>query len=318
MADHVQQIVHMSLVAVTLETVYRVGSMFTGTTIAGGGGGGSPGTSSSFWWDGGHVFLVSYILCLLTQLAGFKDYEVVSKSAWFRLSLSVMHGLDGFAALLIGVSMYYRSTVGLWVGLVVITKVFLIHVLNRMILGKKTSEDSLLAEWTQTTKSFLHHVSSFLFIQEPLEIAITTVWRFVSMSGHALLVLRGRASPLIIDRMNWGVALLRIAINLLVLLGCLVDLPLRRSFGRSAVGHVSYMMVRFGPVFKTGSMYLCEEEKELWGKSSERQKVALLMAGQHVCLAVELVLLAATSALFLCVRVGLLLEDVGMLSEHRA
>ena len=111
--------------------------------------------------------------------------------------------------------------------------------------------------------------------------------------------------------------MLRIAINLSVLLGCVVDLPLRRYFGRSAVGHISYMMVRFGPVFKTGSMYLGEEDKELWGKASERQKVALLLGGQHVCLAVELVLLAATSALFLVVRVGLLLEDVGALSEHR-
>ena len=290
--DFTESIVVFCLVAVFLETAYRIASI-----------------DHEFWWQGGHSFLLSFGLCLMTQLMQIKD-STVEKSVLFRSLLSILHGMDGMAALLIGLSIYFRSIVGLWIGLIIITKIFLIHVLNRMILGKKT-DGGILAECTQTTKSFLHHVSSFLFIQEPTEIIITTVWRFVSMSGHALLVLRGKVSSITVYRLNWMVAILRIIILLGLFVGCLYDKTLRCSFGRSAVGHITYMMVRFGPVFRSGSMYLDAKEKEAWSEVSECGKVCRLVTGQpNMFMALELCLLLATSTLFGIMRLSMLVDDV--------
>ena len=290
-----ENIVVVCMVAVFLETAYRIASM-----------------DKEFWWQGGHAFLFAFGLCLMTQLMQIKDISSVEKSIVFRSLLSVLHGMDGVAALLIGLSIYFRSIVGLWIGLIIITKIFLIHVLNRMILGKKT-DGGILAECTQTTKSFLHHCANFLFIQEPTEIMITTMWRFVSMSGHALLVLRGKVSPITVYRLNWIVAILRIVILLGLFVGCLYDKTLRCAFGRSAIGHITYMMVRFGPVFHSGSMYLDAKEKEAWSEVSECGKVYRIVTGQpNVFMALELCLLLATSTLFGVIRLCLLLNDVTM------
>ena len=296
--DFTESIVVVCFVAVFLETAYRIASM-----------------DHDFWWQGGHAFLCSFGLCLMSQFLQIKD-SAVEKSIVFRSLLSVLHGMDGMAALLIGLSIYFRSIVGLWIGLIIISKVFLIHVLNRMILGKKT-DGGILAECTQTTKSFLHHCANFLFIQEPTEIIITTIWRFVSMSGHALLVLRGKVSPSTVYRLNWIVAILRIVIVLGLFVGCLYDKTLRCAFGRSAIGHITYMMVRFGPVFRSGSMYLDAKEKEAWILHSECGKVYRIAMGQpNIFMSMELCLLFATSVLFGIVRLGLLYVDITIALRH--
>jgi hypothetical protein len=179
MDEVITNIVHLSLGGVFCEVIYRISSaaIVTANENNYNGENGHP-----YWFEGGYIFLISYILCIITQLSGFKDITYISKSESFRSLLSILHGLDGFAALLIGMSLYYKSKIGLWLSLIMITKIFLIHLLNRLILAKK-SDLGLLAECTQTTKSYLHHVSSFLFISHPTEIVITTLWRTISMTG---------------------------------------------------------------------------------------------------------------------------------------
>jgi hypothetical protein len=140
-----------------------------------------PTTAGGFWVAGGITFLLSYGLCLITVFLGFREWSF-TKHTLFRNALSAMHGLDGLAALIMGLSMYYRSIAGLWVGILIITKCFLLHMMNRMILANKKA-DGVWAEITQTSKSYLHHVASFLFLENPTEILITACWRTLSMSG---------------------------------------------------------------------------------------------------------------------------------------
>ena len=259
-----------------------------------------------YWTQGGHIFFYSYILCLLTQLMDFKNIKWITASVYFRSALSFLHGLDGVAALLIGLSMYYESEVGLWISSIMITKFFLIHLLNRLILAKKSDTD-IWVECTQTTKSFLHHVSSFLFICHPTEIIITSIWRTVSMTGHATLVLRGKWKPDTIMKVSYILAQMRILVVFGILLICAVNSEVREAFGRSAVGHISYMMVRAGPVFKTGAIYLNDDEKITWNGCSDGEKMAHLIKGTYPMLSVELALLSFTSAFFFAMRIYTLL-----------
>lgn len=166
--------------------------------------------------------------------------------------------MDGVAAAIIGISMFYRSTFGLVIGMLIITKVFLLSRLNRMILGKTTDETDIFTELSHTSKSFIHHVGSFLFIDSSEELILTTCWRAISMSGHAMLVLRRSPhfTPQQIKQANWILAYIRILFVCFILYRCMTDVHVRESFGRSAVGHISYMSVRFGPVFQLGYVYV--------------------------------------------------------------
>lgn len=292
----INNIVHFSLGCVCLEIVYRVFS--------------SNALNVVYWNDGGLIFFYSYTLCILTQLLGFKDLTIISKSEYFRSTLSLLHALDGVAALLIGISLYYRNKIGLWMSLLMITKFFLIHLVNRLILAsKKDNNNTMLAEFTQTTKSFLHHVASFLFISNPTEIIITSIWRTISMTGHATLVLRGRLDPKIISKINWFLAYVRILMVIFIIVTCVVNIEVRDSFGRSAVGHIAYMMVRLGPVYITGSMYLNDKEKLIWMNSTEKQKIQDLLTGKYFWFSIEMVLLVFCSIYFAYLRISLLMSD---------
>ena len=295
MDDAIANTVHASIVCIALEAVYRKLIPAVDSELP------------QFWMRGGYIFFYTYVLCIFTQLIDFKVFKSITTSKLFRATLSWLHGLDGLAALLIGVSIYYKSEVGLWIGSIMITKIFLIHLLNRLILAKKCDQGTF-AECTQTTKSFLHHVSSFLFICNPTEIVITTIWRTISMTGHSTLVLRGKWKPETISIVSWILAYMRIAIVTSLLIICYLNNDLRDSFGRSAVGHISYMMVRAGPVFKTGAIYLNDEQKLVWNEFSDDQKLYHLLKGTHLMLSVELLLLTFTSLFFATVKVSLLLR----------
>lgn len=294
MDSAISRIVHASIGCIAVEALYRRFSPQTRNDLP------------QYWTQGGHIFFYSYILCLLTQLMDFKNIKWITTSVLFRSTLSFLHGLDGVAALLIGLSMYYESEVGLWISFIMITKFFLIHLLNRLILAKPCTTD-IWGECTQTTKSFLHHVSSFLFICHPTEIIITSIWRTVSMTGHATLVLRGVWKPDSIAKISSILAQMRVFVVSGILFICLVNSEIREAFGRSAVGHISYMMVRAGPVFKTGAVYLNNDEKIAWSRCSDGEKMVQLIKGTYPMLSVELALLSFTSAFFFAMRIYTLL-----------
>lgn len=303
----VKSIVHSSLLLVAVEYYLTLSSH-------------SQYEHYEYWIYGGKSFLVAYVLCILSEVFSFKDLTFV-KSTRFKNVLSVLHGSDGLAAFLIGVGIKLRSKLLLWIGLLIMTKFFLIHLLNRMILANKKA-DNLIDGVTQTSKSFLHHIASFLFLYEssPMPtisedpyffmgdaILLTTLWRTISMSGHAILVLRGRLESKKLSQLSWALAYLRNAFMLYLLLRCLVDPHLRESMGISAVGHIAYMAVRVGPVFKLGSMYLSAEEKEEWVSMSDWKKLkALFYEGKHPWLAFEIILLVSLIILFLSIRLSYL------------
>lgn len=45
----------------------------------------------------------------------------------------------------------------------------------------------------------------------------------------------------------------------------------------SSVGHLSYMVVRLGPVYQLGGTFLSEHNKEEWKKHSNTKKIDLLL-----------------------------------------
>lgn len=284
----IKAIVQISLAIVLLEMVGKISH-----------------PDSQYWIAGGALFLVSYTLCILTDVLGLSACSFV-KHNFFRTTLSLLHGLDGLAALMIGLAIRFRSLTWLTIGLMIMTKFFLIHLLNRMILAKKKT-DNFIDGLTQTTKSFLHHIASFLFLQHPNEIIITTVWRTISMTGHAALVLRDKLSHKSMHNCHWALAYVRIAFQITLLWLCYSSASLRSEFAASAVGHIAYMAVRLEPVFQQGSMYLDADEKQEWLLLSGSEKMCFLLAGGHPWLALELVLLSALIVLFATLRMQLLI-----------
>jgi hypothetical protein len=257
-----------------------------------------------YWLNGGAVFVVSYALCIATDLMGVSGMAFV-KNSCFRGLLSAMHGLDGAAAGVIGIAILWRNTAMICMSMMFMTKFFLIHLLNRMILAKKKTEN-IMDGLTQTTKSFLHHVASFIFLRHPAEIIVTTIWRTISMSGHAALVLRDRISAKNLTACHWVLAYIRICFQCVLLVLCYLSPQLRGQFAHSAVGHVAYMAVRIEPVFQQGSVLLTAEEKTAWTALSTGEKLLYLGKGHHPWLALELALLSTLIVLFSAWRVQLL------------
>lgn len=192
----------------------------------------------SFWQC--KYFLVSYLLCVGTIFLEIRKMSFF-QSKFIRLSIRLLHSLDGFIALLLGRAIYLRSDVLLCFGLLCITKGFLLHLLSRTVTGVKSS-----TKWEitlQLTKTFIHHTSSFYFLPPRLNvILITSIWRFISMNGHALLTFRKKQkdsdwgnfslSEETYYFLSWQVAHLRNLIVLLVLLLCVLDKDLRTDFGK--------------------------------------------------------------------------------------
>lgn len=108
----------------------------------------------------------------------------------------------------------------------------------------------------QTTKVYLHHIGSFLFLSYNYKevIILTSVWRFISMSSHALAAFRTRydQNPDLYTTYQWVLSYLRQLFVIIIIMLCIIYPPIRRGFGLSASGHVAYLLVRTGPVFRLG------------------------------------------------------------------
>lgn len=268
-----------------------------------------------YWSNGLFLFLLAYVICIASEICGFKDSSLAKDSA-FRSLLSISHGLDGLSAFVIGVAMYYRSVLWLSIGIAVMCKFGLIHLLNRMILAKKPQGDNFFDTMQQTTKSYLHHVASFLFVYTPEEIALTAAWRTISMTGHAMLVLRGKVSADNLRKLSWVLSYIRNAFMVALLATCFYAPSIRKAFGHSAAGHIAYMTVRLVPVFQLGGAYLTPEEKEEWGLLDDAGRMKVLLSCKHPWLTLELSLLVFTTVYFGFLRLHILADEVaGLVSS---
>jgi hypothetical protein len=81
----------------------------------------------------------------------------------------------------------------------------------------------------------------------------------------------------------------------------------------SGTGHVAYLIVRLGPVFRIGSMYLpSSEEKKKWHDFTDVQRIQVLVSGAHPWFTLELGLLVFLCIYFTALRLttyGIFLED---------
>ena len=64
-----------------------------------------------------------------------KKYDFF-KSPSLRSLLSFLHAADGIVALILALAFYYKSPLLLYGGVCAITKVFLLHLLSRMVTGE--------------------------------------------------------------------------------------------------------------------------------------------------------------------------------------
>lgn len=157
---------------------------------------------------------------------------------------------------------------------------------------------------TATLKSFIHHTASFLFLDSNYKevICITTVWRAISMSGHSAQALHFKK---IIDkgqlfRFNWALSHIRNVVVCMIFASCVIYPRVRKGFGVSAVGHVGYILVRAGPVFRLGSVYV--GDRPVWQGRTDADRVCVLLKGNHPFLTIEVGSLAFLGVLFLCFR----------------
>lgn len=119
------------------------------------------------------------------------------------------------------------------------------------------------------------------------------------MSGHSAQALHFNN---IIDkeqlyRFNWILSHVRNATVSVILFLCVVYPRIRTGFGLSAVGHLGYILVRAGPVFRLGSVYV--GDRPLWQSRTDRDRFNVLLSGRHPYLSIEVGSLAALGLLFL-------------------
>ncbi|RYH12853.1 hypothetical protein EON65_37115 [archaeon] len=245
--------------------------------------------------------LVSYVLCILAIYLDLKNIEFL-KSKLIRSIITALHALDGVLALGMGLGLYYKSTLLFGMSVLGITKIFLLHLLSRMVTGVKVHEKFSIA--VQTTKTFLHHTASFYFISNDRVMIVTALWRFVSMNAHAALVLKDYLSPHTYDTIMWQATHARNIAMCAVLLLCYADQGIRSGFAVSGVGHAAYLLVRLGPVFRLGSLYFpSEAEKKVWNGRTDYNRLMELLSGKYPWFSLELGLLALSSMVMLGLRV---------------
>jgi hypothetical protein len=305
MKESVKDVVQLASGLVFLEGILRICLQLHGKSLPG-------------WGTNTLILLGSYLLCLLLQLCEMKENSFV-KSPLFKNILTFCHAADGLCALLLGVGIYYQNIYLFGFGTVIMVKFGLLYVFNRMILAKTASLDDGMAIALQTTKSFLHHTASFLFLtQNPFEIIIVTLWRTISMTGHALLVLRNKVPSATISYWQWTLSYLRILILVGILfLLCMPSInnnieynnywnvhALRNAMGHSAFGHIAYMAIRWMPLLQQGAVYV-EHEKEEWvglGDNLTARFHLLFIEGKYIPLTIELTLMVLLICIFFFLR----------------
>ena len=119
------------------------------------------------------------------------------------------------------------------------------------------------------------------------------------MSGHSAQALHFKK---IINkdqlfRFNWVLSHIRNLVVGLIFAVCVIFPRVRKGFGRSAVGHVGYILVRAGPVFRLGSVYV--GDRPLWQGRTDKDRIAVLLAGNHPFLTLEVGSLVLLGTLFL-------------------
>jgi hypothetical protein len=149
----------------------------------------------------------------------------------------MLHALDGVSALLLGIGIYFRRNDIFTLALLLLIKFGMLTFVSRMITGQEFKTP--LASILQTSKAFMHHLGSFIFVFEPLDLVImTTLWRFIGMMGHALVAFRNKSLKVEeykkqdnYQLYNTIFSILRQVALVCVLCACFYSSHIRRGFG---------------------------------------------------------------------------------------
>jgi len=232
--------------------------------------------------DPSHVFMITYLCCVIVIMLDLKRMSLF-QSEGMRSLLGNLHAMDSLIMTLLGIGIYFERLEIVWIAMILMSKLFLLSFITRMITGR--ASPTRFAAVLQTSRAYLHHIGSFIFISGSNDmIILTTIWRFISMSGHSLVYFRDKNLQVEDYRKSQSyqqsvriVSIGRQLALLMVLLSTIYSSSIRRSFAVSSMGHLSYMVVRLGAVYQLGGTFLSEHDKEEWKKHSQRKKIDLLL-----------------------------------------
>lgn len=179
------------------------------------------------------IFISSYILSIGMVFLDVKSSQFYSKNESFiRSVIKVLHGSDSFCALLLGVGLWFHNLTLISTSCLLLTKFFLLHLLSRAVTGVKTTDK--LSMCIETTKAYLHHMGNFLFIgpEDYTMILITTIWRFLSLTGHLAMYL-SENSVISKNFFFWQLSYCRNAAILIMLFLCQYSNNIRSGFGEN-------------------------------------------------------------------------------------
>lgn len=177
--------------------------------------------------------IISYIICIIVAILDLKHVTSL-QSMPVRNMLSFLHSIDSLTAATLGIGIYCQREDLCLLSIAATTKLGLLSFVTRMITGKqsKTKLDAVL----ETTRAYLHHVGSFLFLNSNKFSLLIGSWRCLTLLGHALVASKIKSeNPS--DKQAYEfkiqmIAYLRQFLLFLMIVSCMVSPYLRRGFGK--------------------------------------------------------------------------------------
>lgn len=251
------------------------------------------------------LYLIAYLLSIGGIFINMSKFSIF-KSSFFKDLLIFIHAIDSITMLLIGYALFYQNNILLCCGVFIMSKLFAENLLKRLVTIVGDVSTTTFSIMTQTTKNYLHHFGSILFLSNeyPTVIIITILWRILSLSGHAILALRGTLPTKVFDVLIWQLSHYRNIAAITIFIFCCRNDNIRRGFAISAIGHIAYIGVRLGAVFRLGSIYVEEGAiKEKWQLSNDWTKLKAILQFKYPFLSIEVLVSFLLIIYFLYLRI---------------
>jgi len=109
----------------------------------------------------------------------------------------------------------------------------------------------------------------------------------------------------------WILTHMRNSVVILIIIMILINSNIRRGFAISASGHIAYLLVRAGPVFRLGSLYLDDEFKKKWQEEyTDYQRANYLLSGKNFYFSLEIGTMLLAIIILFYLRVQLINEEI--------
>jgi len=109
----------------------------------------------------------------------------------------------------------------------------------------------------------------------------------------------------------WILTHMRNSVVILIIIMILINSNIRRGFAISASGHIAYLLVRAGPVFRLGSLYLDDEFKKKWQEEyTDYQRANYLLSGKNFYFALEMGTMILAIIILFVLRILFLYDEM--------